>query len=379
MTAQNLLIKIVKSGLTETEVPLTENIEWKSLIVTAKKQGLLQFVCDYANKLSVDQAVDDNVRMYLFSALVQETARSTHQLEELRLMQTALQNKGIYSLALKGSVTKLRYSNEVLRTMGDIDILYKVDQHKEFKKVMFELGYGDYKEGRKNDVYHKPPFIIVEAHREMLETGSEYYGYYSDIWEKAHPKKGLLYTYEMSVEDEFIFNIVHLAEHFKEGGAGIRFIIDTYVYSQLEMDTEYLEKELEKLGLLEFYKNILNLADYWFADAQSCPLTDRLAQFILSGGVFGSDDNRAALAVEKGRAKLLFGAVFPSYDSMKTMFPWLKGKKILLPVAWGLRGYKAVFHRKHNVHSQLTDVCKGDKEKGKALRELLDECGLIGG
>ena len=180
----------------------------------------------------------------------------------------------------------------------------------------------------------------------------------------------------MSVDDELVFNIVHLAEHFKEGGAGVRFIIDVYVYSQIKMGNDYVERELKKLGLSEFYHHILILANYWFADGEGSELTEKLADFIMGGGIFGDNENAAALAVEEGRAKHLIKVCFPDYKSMKSMFPWLNGKGILLPYAWGLRGVRAIRHRKENINRHMIQVRTGNTEKGKAIKQFYSECGL---
>ena len=346
--------------------------------LTGESCSSLPRLTDYAVYcvLYEDKQPDEKVQNYLFSVIMQETARSANQLDAVAEMQEAMEQKGVYNLAVKGSVTKLRYENELLRTMGDIDMLYKVEQHHVFKTLMFSLGYGDFQEGRKNDTYSRPPFITVEAHRELVSSESDYADYYRDIWQMAWPKDGMRYTYEMRAEDELVFNIVHLAEHFKEGGAGVRFIIDVYVYSRIAMDNEYVEQELTKLGLNEFYHHVLDLANCWFADGESSELTERLAGFIMDGGVFGDQENAAALAVEEGRVKHFFKVCFPDYDSMKSMFPWLEGKGVLLPYAWGLRGVRALRHRKGNVRIHMNAIKTGDTEKGKALRQFYAECGL---
>ena len=375
LSEQNELLQIIASQLNNT-APDLEVSDWRNLLKLAKAHGILQYVALYADSLPEAKQPDEKIQEYLFSIMMQETARSANQLDAVAEMQDAMEHNGVYNLAVKGSVTKQRYENEILRTMGDIDLLYKPDQHHMFKVLLEELGYGDYQEGRKNDTYSRKPFITVEAHRELVEAGSDYAEYYKDIWHMAQPKDGKQYTYEMRVEDELVFNIVHLAEHFKEGGAGIRFIIDVYVYSRLDKDREYVKRELRKLGLNEFYYNILSLANYWFADGDSSELTEKLAAFILSGGVFGDKENSAALAVEEGRAKHLLKVCFPDYKSMKSMFPWLEGKGVLLPYAWSLRGVRAIRHRKGNVNLHLTQVRTGDTEKGKALRQFYTECGL---
>ena len=375
MSERNELLKIIASQLNNSDSDI-EVSDWKSLIRSAKRHGLIQYVALYADSLPEDKAPNEKIRGFLFNVLMQETARSANQLDALAEMQEAMEQNGVYNLAVKGSVTKLRYENEVLRTMGDIDLLYKPEQHHVFKTLMLSLCYGDYQEGRKNDTYSRHPFITVEAHRELVESGSDYAGYYRDIWSFARPKDGMRFTCEMSAEDELVFNIVHLAEHFKEGGAGVRFIIDVYVYSRIETDREYVEAELDKLGLLEFYHNALDLANYWFADGEGSELTEKLADFIMNGGVFGDRENAAALAVEEGRARRIIKVCFPDHDSMKSMFPWLEGKKALLPYAWGLRGVRALRHRKGNVRTHMYEIKTGDTEKGKALRKFYTDCGL---
>lgn len=375
MSERNELIKIIASQLNNSALDL-EIADWRKLLLLAKSHGLLQYIALYAENLSEDKQPDEKIQKYLFSIIAQETVRSANQLDAVAQMQEAMEQNGVYNLAVKGSVTKLRYENEILRTMGDIDLLYKPKQHHIFKTLMLSLGYGDYQEGRKNDTYSLPPLITVEAHRKLVETGSDYADYYKDIWHMARPKNGMQYTYKMSAEDELVFNIVHLAEHFKEGGAGVRFIIDVYVYSRVDMDRDYVEQELTKLGLNEFYHHILDLANYWFAAGETSELTEKLADFIMDGGVFGNRETAAALAVEEGRAKRLLKVCFPDYDSMKSMFPWLEGKEILLPYAWGLRGIRALRHRKSNVRMHMNQVRTGDIEKAKVLRRLYTECGL---
>ena len=375
MSERNELIKIIASQLNNTALDL-EIADWRKLLKLAKGHGLLQYIAFYVENLPEGKKPNERVQKYLFSIIAQEIARSVNQLDAVAKMQEAMEQNGVYNLVVKGSVTKRRYENEILRTMGDIDLLYKPEQHRVFKILMQSLEYGDYQEGRKNDTYSRPPFITIEAHRELVESGSECTDYYKDIWHMAHPKNGMQYTYEMSVEDELVFNIVHLAEHFKEGGAGVRFIIDVYVYSRIDMDRDYVERELTKLNLNEFYHHILDLANYWFADGKSSELIEKLADFIMDGGVFGNKENVAALAVEDGRIQHFLKVCFPDYRGMKSMFPWLEGKGILLPYAWALRGVRALRHRKSNVSAHINQARIGDTEKAKALRQFYTECGL---
>jgi hypothetical protein len=115
------------------------------------------------------------------------------------------EEQGLYVMPLKGICTRKRYPDVFLRTMGDLDILCKIEQSKEVHSAMQSLGYKNHVEGRKHDIYSRPPYVCVEVHRDLVDGESPYWNYYRDIWERCTPRTGFQYVYEMSVEDEYIF------------------------------------------------------------------------------------------------------------------------------------------------------------------------------
>lgn len=376
MTTENMLLNILKGSLNNEIYKTEESFDLEKIASLAKTHGVLQCVAYYVSKLTDEQKPAENVREYLSQVLLQESMRSENQLYAVDCIQKQCEASGIDTLVVKGAVTKKRYSDPFLRSMSDIDVLYKTQQHNEFKKVMFALGYTDYREGRKNDTYNMPPFISVEAHRSLLANESEYFDYYSDVWNRCLLKNGCKHTYEMKIEDEFIFNIIHLAEHFKHGGVGIRFIMDVYVYDNLDIDRGYFENELKKLNLYDFYLNISALSEYWFANGESTELIEKLSSFVLSNEIFGTKENKAALYVSEGRVSGLLRTCFPEYEDMKSMYLWLDGRRYLLPYAWLHRAFKSLIYRRGNVKAQLSKAKNGDMDKGKELKAFYKECGL---
>lgn len=378
---EQLLLSIIKSELNDT-IPPDPPDSWDGLVSYAQKQGLLPYIYSYIEKLPNSskpyQPLLDSITQSHLSDLACHVQQS-YAVEELR---SALESNHINNLFFKGSVTKNHYSNPLLRTMGDIDVLYKSEQDKIFKSVMKSLHYSDPSEGRKNDKYVRKPFICVEAHRQLMASDSSYYDYCSHVWERAGMVDGCTFSYQMTPEDELIFHMIHLAAHFAQGGAGIRFVIDVYVYNQLPLDQLYLEGELEKIGLLSFYKNISDLAEHWFGEGDSEPAPksmNSLESFILTGGTFGTSDRATALAVQKGRFNYLLNACFPSYQEMVSMFPWLRRRAVFLPFAWTLRAIRSLRYRRQNVQSVFAKV--GQKGKngtvdGGELKRLYQEWGL---
>ena len=381
-TEEVSLLQIIGSILNKRECESIKVEDWPLLISLAERHNVLQYLFIYANRLAPPEKPKEKIFAELKSAYTQELAKSVNQMYAVEEMQTAFEKKEIYNMAIKGVCTKKRYSDEILRTMSDIDILFKAEQQKAIFDIMTPLGYIDHREGRKNDTYSQPPYIFVETHREMVAADSEFSDYYKNIWDRCKPKEGCVYTYEMTPEDEFIFNIIHLIEHFRHGGAGVRFIMDIFVYNSLEMNRDYIDKEFEKLGVTEFYQNVSFLAESWFGDSppelssDKKKLIEKLGSFIMEEGVFGSVERSSNLAVDNGRWSFLLKTCFPSYIDMCSMFPWLKGKPFLLPYSWALRGYRSLKYRKSNVSFQLKRFSTGDAEKGRELKNFYRQCGL---
>jgi hypothetical protein len=286
----------------------------------------------------------------------------------------------LYVMPLKGICTKRRYSDPMLRTMGDLDIRCKAEQAKGVQLAMQDLGYENHVEGRKHDSYSMPPYVRVEVHRDLVDGESQYFDYYQNIWGRCKPKMGCQYVYEMSIEDEYIFNLVHLVGHFKESGIGLRFLIDVYIYESMEMDWRYIAVELDQLGLTNFYQNIRSLVLYWLGTDEErngvelTPIIQQLGKYIISGSNTGSIQNCANLKAGRGKLSSLFHSCFPGYASMKSMFPWLK--PLLLPYGWILRAVRALKYRRNHVKSVWNTSMGGNAGAGKRLLQFYKSCGL---
>lgn len=373
------LIKVIKYVLNPSCDEAITIDDWKALIDSARSNGLLPCLAYFCQNLADEKKPKDEIWGFFKKVLIQSTVLSVNQMSAVDEMTNCFEENGIYNLIVKGTKTKMRYPDEVLRSMGDIDILYKTEQHKQvYELMMNELHYDTYEEGRKNDTYTKNKYIMVEAHRQLVSTESEYIDYLESVWDRAVPCKDKTYTYEMIIEDEFIYNIIHLVEHFKQGGVGIRFIMDIWVYNNIPMNHDYLKNELEKLNLYDFYITISQLAEYWFGNGKSTDLLEKLGEFICSSGIFGNRENVSAMIVNESGGKLMtfIKSCFPNYKAMVSLYPWLEKCPILLPIAWIIRIFRGLTKKKATVRVQLKNIKDGDTQKGKELREFYKECGL---
>lgn len=379
------LLEIIKYILNKSKGELrvpAKDMDWGQLIQLAKAHSILNFVYYGVDCMSPEHKPDDAQCRVMEQGLISSVVRDYHQLEGAKELLDAFEEAEVYALAVKGICTKYHYPATDLRTMGDIDILYQPQQDAKVKQVMKQLGYELSMEGRKHDCYFRKPYLTVEMHRDLVETDSRYTSYYENIWEHVTPKENCQYVQEMSLEDEYIYTLVHLARHFQEGGIGIRFIIDVYVYNHLnDMDRQYVEAELKKLQLWEFYENLSKLAEWWFGEKipsqEDKELLDKLATYVIANGTFGTQKNVAAVSVAKhGRVRFLWKTIFPNLKNMQSMFVWLNKWPMLLPYAWVLRGVRSVKSRRSNIKSQIEKYKNGDEEYGKELQRFYETCGL---
>ena len=358
--------------------PVTDKLDWFEVWSFAKKHSLEQFVALYMNKLSEELKPNTELQNEIYTHYALLVAIHVNQKVAVSRIHSVLETLKCYHLFMKGTVTKKRYDIPFYRSMGDIDFLYQESQHNQVKRALLENGFTGYAEGRKNDFYFCKPYVCVEAHRQLVPSDSSYYSYCSRVWQRAHAASGCQYCFEMSLEDELIFNIIHLAIHFLEGGAGIRFILDVFIYNRYQMRTQYIERELEELDLLEFYHNILDLANSWFGDRPGTEISERIGQFVLNNSTFGTVKNSSSLAVRDGRLRYIRKMAFPSFNEMSSIYPWLRKRKYLLPIAWIIRGFRTQKNKKGTIRTQLKKASHGDVNLGRDLYAFYKECGLRG-
>lgn len=371
---EDQLFQIIRHFLNKE--PVTCEIDWPRVWLLAKKHSLSQFVALYMYELSSEEGPKEELRRTIASDNALLLTRQVNQDLEVQKIHDVLEEQECPHLFLKGSVTRRRYAHPFYRTMSDIDFLYREEQHERVKAALLANGYTDYQAGRKNDTYCCKPYVCIEAHRQLVPSDSSFFAYCSHVWERAQLEKDCKYLYALRPEDELIFHMIHLAIHFLEGGAGIRFILDIFVYDHLQMDFDYVERELTKLDLLEFYRNVSALAENWFGQGQKTRISEKLACFIMENGTFGATEHSAALAVEEGRWQFLRRMCFPSYTEMCSQYPWLKNRKLFLPAAWIIRGFGVWKNKKGMISSQMKKARSGNKRLGKDLHAFYRECGL---
>ena len=220
----------------------------------------------------------------------------------------------------------------------------------------------------------------MEFHPNFLHHASRISTLINPGWQYAEEMGGL---WKLTEEGFYLFHLCHLADHFTGSGMGVRFILDTWVLRHLhknQPDRAKVEAELKRFGLLDFTKNIEQLAETWFSAEETNPLMEELGEYVLANGVFGNLDqsalNEVTLAGNKGKA--LLKRVFYPRAEMESRYPWCKGKPILLPAAWFARAFTAVrLHSKH-IRTWTKGANQVNREDITAQKEKMARFGIQG-
>lgn len=270
-----------------------------------------------------------------------EAARDLWQRSEAEALFSCLEHKHIDYLPLKGLLLKQLYPCPGMRTMCDIDVLIRPADAAAVGEFLLARGYETAFTNVEQDAYRKMPFGNIEIHKQLIGTQHrQYHAYYADIWQRAHREAPDSCRYVLSSADFYIYQLLHLAKHYKVGGTGIRSILDIYLYLRGHAElahSSYLCGELERLGLVAFDENIRALADAWFGTGKMNPTLEEMQHYIVASGMYGTRQNwRISDQLKRDQSRLAYywHALFPDLTTMSTLYPVLNRRPYLIGWFW---------------------------------------------
>lgn len=376
-----VLLKLIQCSIEEKKYEIPEKVDWITILTLAKehKVEMLLYYGIYISGAEVPKEVFQDLTM----CVLKMTSIDSRQEHEISNLLTALEEAKVDYLPLKGIILKKMYPKSEMRYMGDADILIKCEQYDKIKEILPKIGFRFVKESNHEYIWQKN-IVCIEFHKYLIPSYNEdYFAYYNDCWSLAKKENG---KYSMLDEDFLIYLFTHLAKHYRDSGIGIRHFVDIWVYLKRknELNREYIEAELGKLQLLEFYKNSLKMLEVWFGKAEEDDITKLMTQWVFSSGAFGTKETKefsAALKKIKNREKnkkinFYILAIFPPAKDMKKRYSVLEKLPFLLPVFWGVRIVSAVFFRNQNIKNNKKRLEKLTEENLNEFETLLRAVGL---
>lgn len=357
------IITLLRSALKDEALALPQDFDWGNAANILYEHHLAGMAIRGAARCGVPRS-HPAIRQ-LTALFCKDVAASRLQMRQLATVYSIFQEHGIDYMPVKGAVLKPMYPQSELRVMGDADILIRQEQYPLIRELLLSLGLQEDVESDHEHIWHSGDFKL-ELHKRLIPSyNKDYYAYYGDGWRLAR-QDGQSSACYLTPEDHFIYLLVHFAKHYRDGSISAKNICDFWVCRKAcpDMDEAYICGELQKLKLLDFYRNILDLLNTWFDGAAPTKAVDILTQTAFQGGIYTLEESQLTVSVIKltketsslsgSKFKLLWRKLFPSASALSQRFPVLKKYPVLLPVAWAVRWFDALFLRHSRLKRGLT-------------------------
>lgn len=272
-TTQIQLLNLLKLAINGEEInhDLFKCVDGHELFNFAEQQKVLAYLYSSIRKMGkgrgVEQQVEDKWKKNTMLAAVQQLSI----IAQIDSVIGLFKDENMPVIALKGLVLKQLYPQPELRGMCDLDLLVKQENLEKAIELMRTIGYQIPANFDLNDPGHmhiemyKPGFIPVEIHktlwnpRYMKKDNSQIS--FDHIWNNTRDVE--IYGIKLAVlslEDEYINMIVHLATHLIYSGCNLRQFSDLVLFYNNycdKLDYHYIDSAIKSLGLFAFYENIL--------------------------------------------------------------------------------------------------------------------------
>lgn len=381
---QRGLLALIRSAVTGKEEALPAGFtleQARDLIIQHKIEGLA-----YEGAVRCGISKQEPVMKELFKRYYQQIMLSQKQNAAIEKVQRAFDENGIDYLPVKGCKIQRFYPGLGTRTMGDADILIRMEQYERIKPLVSALGFEE-----AGEYFHEMSWqsedLHLELHRSLVPSYHVLeYAYFEQAWELAVREEGCRYALDR--EMDYLFLFAHLAKHYRAGGVGIRLVLDLWVYERQypNMDADRIRQGLEALRFREFYDNTRKLMQAWFADGPVDEMVSHMTDYIFSSGVWGTMENhkaaetllrgRQAGSAKKAKFRKTVSAIFPPLRLMKRHYKVLGKAPWLLPVMWPVRWVSAVLFRRDNISSYGKSIKDFEGEKTASFEQSLQYVGL---
>lgn len=371
-----LLIKIIKGIIENRRVDIPENTDFNKIMQLAYAHRISGFVAYLSEYYKLDEQLKSKMQTEIFKV----AARHTAQEQEIKELSASFSKENIEHCFLKGLKVSSLYDVPEMRFMLDIDIYINPEKTESAIEVMKKRGYEVVVFTEKDCSLSKKPFLNVDLHYELKYDYDLGYDFYLNIYDRLVSVENSSEK-TMSNEELYVYLLSHTAHHFATAGTGIKSVIDHYyILKNLlpKCDNQILNDYLTQSGLADFNKTFSKLTRVWFSDEQGDEVTDKMGEYIILSGAYGTDINfyvNSVLRTEDNKKSYILNRLFPDYEVMKIRYPALKDKKALLPVFWGVRILSSVFDVKR-IKEETTGIVEVEDSAKKEQEQFLNKVGL---
>jgi hypothetical protein len=318
----------------------------KDIVKLASKHDIAHLV---ALGIINNELVDEQTKSQLQQIVFRAVYRYEKQNYELKQVCEALEKAQIPFIPLKGSVIRKYYPEPWMRTSCDIDVLVHEKNLRTAVSYLVEnLNYTEHEQNSHDISLFSPSGNHIELHYDLVEnhiadSPSEIL---ADVWNVVELKEGYSYHYEMPDDMFYFYHVAHMAKHFENGGCGIRPFIDLWILDNMQINGHDKRDNLLRKGkLLQFANSSRKLSQVWVEGYPIDKISEKMQNYIIRGGVYGTSENRITVQQLKkgGKLRYALSRIIIPYEDIKYYYPILQKHKWLTPVMQIRRWFNLAF------------------------------------
>ena len=347
-----------------------------NLLELSKFYDLAHLIGDALNKNGLLEN-NTQIKSKFLKEVFMAVSRHEQRAYEYLKIKEALSQAKIPFIPLKGMVIQNLYPKPWMRTSSDIDILVdKSNLKKAIEVLKTGLNYTGSFIGKHDAQLYSQNGGHLELHYTLTggDTTNQQQEALKNVW--AFDESSESFERKMSKEHFYLYFILHMAIHVKEGGCGIRPFLDVYLMQQSgAFDKEKCESLLKETNLYTFNKEVEHLYKVWLLDEDYTSLDKDFENYILLGGLYGTTRNRVLVKTQKsGKFKYVLSRIFIPYSELKIMYPKLKKCWILFPFYQIKRWFNLLNKEKRKkAKSELKITINQSNESAENIKNLLNQ------
>lgn len=303
--------------------------------------------------------------------LISGVAQLKH-IEQMEILLNEFNKANIKFIPLKGLVLRELYPIPEMRTMGDADILVEPKDIGKASRILSNMGYKKQSTDSKHIHFIHNTHMCIEIHFFIVSKDSlskNLDEFETHVWQNAK-KSNVCNTPSLilSLEDQMLHLILHMAVHLSSGGFGLRQLCDLFVFTEKNynnIDWDNIYKKTSDYGLTTFASTLFNICKKLFNEKIpeifikqhiEWNYMNALIEDIFSGGIFGSrttvrelggiqlrytnhiDSSNAVTPLRK-----IISLLFPPIELLGIQYSYAKKFPILTPAAWLHRIFYGLF------------------------------------
>lgn len=336
------LLLLVSAVMNQKKTPVLSNslMSWKNLFQIAEANHVANLA--YLGLLGFGAEIDKTAKALFYESYQRELKNVPVYRSAEEVLRWQLERNRIYFMILEGAELRNLYPQKEMRRMDRIRIwVSRGDLHR-VDTIMRSMDYELHENREDNGVlYYKIPGIYVAFYEKLHFVTGRLEKYFDSPLRMFAKIQGYRYFRSFDEEEAYIYMAGRAATEFALGRAGVRTVLDFWLYSrehQEALDWPYINRILKKNRILMFSGHLKKLGDIWFGNevSEDMEIYAAMESYIFSKGEQGRQMCEKILPLLQDVADFYQRdresewqnkekeLLFPKREYMETLFPVLK-------------------------------------------------------